>query len=103
MPLKANVPHSFYYSIATAINVVTDTVYIGGVDDYQSVYWKNGTENPVADGYQVNAIAVNKGDVYVAGSAAGPTGYNSPEFWRNGIGFFLDNNPGSANAIVVTN
>ena len=93
-----------YNAIATSVLATGSTTYITGEDNYRAVYWQNGTENLVVDGYQCNAAAINNGDLYFAGATAngGAYGYG-PGFWRDGISLPLSRSHGSANSIVVTN
>jgi len=99
---------STYYSghnaIATSVAVTGNTTYVGGQDFFRAAYWQNGTENFV-DGSQCNAVAVENGDIYLAGyaNALANTNGSSAVFWRNGIILPLDYSAATANAIVVTN
>jgi hypothetical protein len=100
LPLSTTTPRA----VATSIVVSGNTTYVAGQDNDNAVYWKNGIENLVNNGCLVNAIAVNEDDLYFAGQAAFAN-VNTPSalFWRNNIAFPLDNDQGTANAIIVTN
>ena len=89
---------------AAAIAIAGNTIFLTGRDNNNVVYWQNGTENLVSNGTQGNAIAINNGDIYIAGISSGLVGsFSSAVFWRDGVVIPLSANPGTANAIVIAN
>lgn len=89
---------------ATSITIASNTIFITGQDNGNSIYWQNGSENLLTDGNLGNAIAINNGDIYVAGTSTVLAGsFTSALFWRDGVPIPLSANPSAANAIVITN
>jgi len=85
-------------STANAIRVLNNDVYVAGnAGQYGSVavYWKNGTEIPLENGF-ATSIAVIGSDVYVAGSAG--QNYPGAVYWKNGTKVNL--NDASVDTIV---
>ena len=70
-----------YSATATGIAISGNDIYICGNLHDTAVYWKNGTINYLAGGYQAVAIAVSGDNVFVAGYSD----MEQPVYWRNGV------------------
>ena len=67
---------------ARAIAVDGDDVYVVGYESDKGVYWKNGTEIELEDGEIAYSIAIDDGDVYIAGNATGGN-RTIAAYWKN--------------------
>ncbi|MDB5159421.1 MAG: hypothetical protein JWR50_4128 [Mucilaginibacter sp.] len=94
-------------SRATGIFINGNDVYISGVEDvpvpisgftadyrpFQGGYWKNGVLTKLPDIYSSQAIAVQAGNIYVAGDYLSIGGANpQAAYWKNGKMGKLDEN-----------
>lgn len=123
--LEGLIKNQTYYARAYAIdslgtyygNQITfrtdsiDNIFIAGISNGRSAYWKNGVLNAMTTSGTFNyalgsSITVSNNNVYVAGYELRPgTGFYDSKIWKNGIGTALGI-PGLssfANAVSVVN
>lgn len=67
---------------ARAIAIENKNIYVGGYENGQATYWKNGIPYTLPDGQEVSAISVDNENVFAAGSTRSSNG-NVIKFWKN--------------------
>ena len=85
---------------ATGIAVSGGDVYVSGVDKGIPVYWKNGSESPLAytnasGTARTAGITVSGTDVYIVG-----TDFSRVAYWKNGTEKILGGGTGTAIAVA---
>jgi hypothetical protein len=90
-------------SYTYAITAADTNVYIAGIANNTATYWKNGKATALTNGSMALGIAVNGGDVYVAGVSTIEGGTSVATYWKNGIPVTLTDNvtPSVAVSIAV--
>ncbi len=83
-----------YFSAATSIFVMDDTVYVAGIDGEGLVYWKNQTKVKLTvsgEARRAGGIFVNGNDVYVCGTIRenSPSTLSRACYWKNGTKYTL--------------
>ena len=109
--VRAYATNSVGINYGNQISFTTDTtehVYISGISDGRSVYWKDGVLNALTASGTFNfalgnSIAVSNNNVYVAGYELFDTNTYKATIWKNGIGTALTNVQSFAKAIAVVN
>lgn len=89
------------YSKAVDISVSGPDVHLIGNNGRQAMYWKNGTPTSLGEDTQLNGIALNGSDVYIAGYQANDQGEYVATCWKNGNAIALSDGKKSAEAHAI--
>jgi hypothetical protein len=87
----------------------TEHIYVSGISNGRSVYWKDGVLNPLTNSGTFNfalgsSITVSNNDVYVAGyELLSGSSFYEAKIWKNGIGTTVGGLQSFARAVSVVN